>query len=73
MLWCGPMVTQALGQLLNDTRWKDVDLLGSLLLDIRIREQADSGNPTVTVMEDGQISGIYRVIAVPDQVRHDGP
>ncbi len=73
MLWCGPMVTQALGQLLNDTRWKDVDLLGSLLLDIRIREQADSGNPTVTVMEDSQISGIYRVIAVPDQVRHDGP
>ena len=41
----------------------DVDLLGSLPLDIRIREQADSGNPTVTAMEDSQISGIYRAIA----------
>ncbi len=154
MIWRGPMVTQALEQLLNDTRWKDidymivdlppgtgdtqltlaqkipvsgavivttpqdialldarkglkmfekvevpvlgvvenmsihicsqcghsehifgegggtrmaeeqnVDFLGSLPLDIRIREQADSGNPTVSAMEDSQISGIYRAIA----------
>jgi len=41
----------------------DVDLLGSLPLDIRIREQADSGNPTVAAMEDSQISDIYRAIA----------
>ncbi len=27
MVWRGPMVTQALTQLLNDTRWKDVDYL----------------------------------------------
>lgn len=27
MVWRGPMVTQALQQLLNDTRWKDVDYL----------------------------------------------
>jgi ATP-binding protein involved in chromosome partitioning len=27
MVWRGPMVTQALGQLLNDTNWKDVDYL----------------------------------------------
>ena len=27
MIWRGPMVTQALEQLLNDTRWKDVDYL----------------------------------------------
>ena len=40
-----------------------VDFLGSLPLDIRISEQADSGNPTVATMEDGQISGIYRAIA----------
>ncbi len=154
MIWRGPMVTQALEQLLNDTRWRDVDylvvdlppgtgdtqltlaqripvsgaiivttpqdialldarkglkmfekvevpvlgivenmsihicsqcghaehifgagggermsqehgvdLLGSLPLDIHIREQADSGNPTVAAMEDSQVSQIYRAIA----------
>ncbi len=154
MIWRGPMVTQALEQLLNDTNWKDVDymvvdlppgtgdtqltlaqkipvsgaiivttpqdialldarkglkmfekvevpvlgvvenmsihicsqcghsehifgdgggvrmakeqgvdFLGSLPLDIRIREQADSGNPTVAAMQDSQISEIYRSIA----------
>ena len=154
MIWRGPMVTQALEQLLNDTRWNDVDylmidlppgtgdiqltlaqkipvsgavivttpqdialldarkglkmfekvevpvlgvienmsihicsqcghsehifgegggermssehgvdLLGSLPLDIRIREQADSGYPTVAAMEDSQISAMYRSIA----------
>jgi len=41
----------------------DVDFLGALPLDIRIREQADSGNPTVAAMADSQISDIYRDIA----------
>ena len=154
MIWRGPMVTQALEQLLNDTRWNDVDylivdlppgtgdtqltlaqkipvsgavivttpqdialldarkglkmfekvevpvlgiienmsihicsecghsehifgegggarmseehgvdLLGSLPLDIHIREQADSGTPSVVAMADSQISLIYRSIA----------
>jgi ATP-binding protein involved in chromosome partitioning len=154
MIWRGPMVTQALEQLLNDTRWNDVDylvidlppgtgdiqltlaqripvsgavivttpqdialldarkglkmfekvevpvlgvienmsihicsqcghsehifgegggarmsedhgveLLGALPLDIRIREQADSGYPTVAAMQDSQVSSIYRSIA----------
>ncbi len=154
MIWRGPMVTQALEQLLNDTNWKDVDylvvdlppgtgdtqltlaqkipvsgavivttpqdialldarkglkmfekvevpvlgvvenmsihicsecghaehifgegggarmaeqhkvdFLGSLPLDIRIREQGDSGNPSVAAMQDSQISNIYREIA----------
>jgi len=40
-----------------------VDLLGALPLDIHIREQADSGNPTVAAMQDSQISAIYRDIA----------
>jgi len=40
-----------------------VDLLGSLPLDIHIREQADSGNPTVAAMGDSQVSKIYREIA----------
>src|SRR2546423_2138274 len=153
MVWRGPMVTQALEQLLKDTRWKDVDylivdmppgtgdiqltlaqkvpvtgavivttpqdialidarkglkmfekvgipilgivenmsthicpncgheehifgqggaermcqeygveLLGSLPLDIAIREQADSGKPTVGADPEGRAAGIYRAI-----------
>ncbi|TAN05511.1 MAG: iron-sulfur cluster carrier protein ApbC [Rhodanobacteraceae bacterium] len=154
MVWRGPMVTQALTQLLNSTRWKDLDylivdmppgtgdiqltltqrvpvtgavivttpqdialldakkglkafekvnvpvlgiienmathicsncgheehifgagggarmaeqygvpLLGSLPLDIRIREQADGGNPTVVAMPDSDLAARYREIA----------
>ena len=154
MIWRGPMVTQALEQLLNDTRWKDLDyliidlppgtgdtqltlaqkvpvsgaiivttpqdialldarkglkmfekvevpilgivenmsihicsscgaeehvfgegggarmaeqfgvsFLGALPLDIRIREQADGGQPTVAAEPDSRIAQIYREIA----------
>ncbi len=154
MVWRGPMVTQALEQLLNDTKWKDLDylvvdlppgtgdiqltlaqrvpvtgavivttpqdialidarkglkmfekvgipilgivenmslhicsncgheerifgtgggekmcqdyeveFLGSLPLDIRIREETDSGKPTVVAEPDSRISMIYREIA----------
>jgi ATP-binding protein involved in chromosome partitioning len=41
----------------------DVELLGSLPLDIRIREQADSGMPTVVAEPDGKIAAVYRQIA----------
>jgi ATP-binding protein involved in chromosome partitioning len=41
----------------------EVDYLGGLPLDIRIREQADSGRPTVVADPDGPIAGIYRQIA----------
>ncbi len=41
----------------------DVDFLGSLPLDIRIREETDSGKPTVVAEPDGRIAGIYRQIA----------
>ena len=41
----------------------DVDYLGGLPLDIRIREQADSGKPTVVADPDGPIAQIYRQIA----------
>jgi ATP-binding protein involved in chromosome partitioning len=41
----------------------DVELLGSLPLDIRIREEADGGRPTVAADPEGQISEIYREIA----------
>ena len=41
----------------------NVDLLGSLPLDITIREQVDSGHPTVASEPEGRIAGIYRDIA----------
>ena len=40
-----------------------VPFLGSLPLDIRIREQADSGKPTVVADPDGPVAAIYRDIA----------
>ena len=40
-----------------------VELLGSLPLDISIREQADSGKPTVIADPDGRVAEIYRAIA----------
>jgi ATP-binding protein involved in chromosome partitioning len=41
----------------------DVEFLGALPLDIRIREQADSGKPTVVSDPDGRVSQIYKEIA----------
>jgi ATP-binding protein involved in chromosome partitioning len=40
-----------------------IEVLGSLPLDISIREQADSGKPTVVADPDGRIAEIYRAIA----------
>jgi len=41
----------------------DVDFLGALPLDKRIREETDSGKPTVIAEPDSRISQIYREIA----------
>jgi ATP-binding protein involved in chromosome partitioning len=41
----------------------NVEFLGGLPLDIRIREQADSGNPTVAADPDGSIARTYKQIA----------
>jgi len=41
----------------------NVPFLGSLPLDIRIREQADSGRPTVVADPDGKVAAMYREIA----------
>ena len=41
----------------------NVEVLGSLPLDIAIREQADSGRPTVVADPDGRSAEIYRKIA----------
>ncbi|MFN7571379.1 MAG: iron-sulfur cluster carrier protein ApbC [Betaproteobacteria bacterium] len=40
-----------------------VEVLGSLPLDIRIREQTDSGRPTVVAEPDGAIANAYKAIA----------
>ena len=40
-----------------------VDLIGSLPLDIAIREGVDNGRPTVAISPESAISGIYREIA----------
>jgi ATP-binding protein involved in chromosome partitioning len=41
----------------------NVDLLGALPLDIRIREETDGGKPTVVAEPQARISQIYREIA----------
>jgi ATP-binding protein involved in chromosome partitioning len=41
----------------------DVDYLGGLPLNIKIREQADNGNPTVAAEPEGQITGMYKEIS----------
>jgi ATP-binding protein involved in chromosome partitioning len=40
-----------------------IDLLGALPLDIHIREQVDSGKPTVIADPEGRVAAIYREIA----------
>ncbi|MES2039294.1 MAG: iron-sulfur cluster carrier protein ApbC [Pseudomonadota bacterium] len=40
-----------------------VDFLGGLPLTMTIRQQADSGTPTVVAEPDGQIAGLYKDIA----------
>ncbi len=47
----------------------DVEYLGGLPLDIRIREQADSGRPTVVADPDGELAARYREIARKVAVR----
>ena len=41
----------------------NTELLGSLPLDIRIREQTDSGTPTVVADPDGNVAKAYKQIA----------
>ncbi len=40
-----------------------LDYLGALPLNMSIREQADSGRPTVVADPDGEIAGIYKAMA----------
>src|SRR5450759_4506450 len=41
----------------------EVEVLGALPLDIRIREQVDGGNPSVVADPTGRVAEIYRGIA----------
>jgi ATP-binding protein involved in chromosome partitioning len=41
----------------------NVDHLGSLPLNLSIREQADAGRPTVVMDPDGEMAGIYKSVA----------
>ncbi len=47
----------------NMSEQYDVDFLGALPLDIRIREETDGGKPTVVAEPDSRIAQIYRQIA----------
>ena len=40
-----------------------VDYLGALPLNLSIREQADSGRPTVVAEPEGEIAGLYKAVA----------
>jgi ATP-binding protein involved in chromosome partitioning len=40
-----------------------VPLLGAMPLDIGIREQADSGHPTLVADPDGKVAGLYKAMA----------
>ena len=40
-----------------------LDYLGALPLDIKIRQQADSGTPTVVADPDGDIAALYKAVA----------
>jgi ATP-binding protein involved in chromosome partitioning len=40
-----------------------VDFLGKLPLTLSIREQTDSGRPTVVADPDGQVASVYKQIA----------
>ncbi|WP_435101599.1 iron-sulfur cluster carrier protein ApbC [Arhodomonas sp. AD133] len=50
------------GQQLADA--EGVALLGSMPLDIGIREQTDAGQPTVVADPDGRVAGLYREAAL---------
>ncbi len=61
---CGheePIFGEGGGKLLAEQY--DIELLGALPLDMRIREQTDSGKPTVAVDSQGQNAEKYRAIA----------
>lgn len=60
MIWRGPMVTQALEQLLNDTRWRDLDYL---LIDL----PPGTGDTQLTLAQKVPLSGAI-IITTPQDI-----
>lgn len=60
MIWRGPMVTQALEQLLNDTRWKDLDYL---VVDL----PPGTGDTQLTLAQKVPVSGAV-IVTTPQDI-----
>src|SRR5438132_11234319 len=61
MVWRGPMVTQALEQLLKDTRWKNVDYL---IVDM----PSGTGDIQLTLAQKVPVTGVVIVTTPKDIV-----
>jgi ATP-binding protein involved in chromosome partitioning len=60
MIWRGPMVTQALEQLLNDTRWRDLDYL---VIDL----PPGTGDTQLTLAQKVPLSGAI-IVTTPQDI-----
>ncbi len=60
MIWRGPMVTQALEQLLNDTQWRDLDYL---LIDL----PPGTGDTQLTLAQKVPVSGAI-IVTTPQDI-----
>ena len=60
MIWRGPMVTQALEQLLNDTRWEDLDYL---VIDL----PPGTGDTQLTLAQKVPVSGAL-IVTTPQDI-----
>jgi len=60
MIWRGPMVTQALEQLIGDTRWKDVDYL---IIDL----PPGTGDTQLTLAQKIPVSGAV-IVTTPQDI-----
>jgi ATP-binding protein involved in chromosome partitioning len=60
MIWRGPMVTQALQQLLNDTNWKDLDYL---IVDL----PPGTGDIQLTLAQQVPVSGAV-IVTTPQDI-----
>lgn len=60
MIWRGPMVTQALEQLLNDTRWRDLDYL---IIDL----PPGTGDTQLTLSQKVPVSGAV-IVTTPQDI-----
>ena len=60
MIWRGPMVTQALEQLLNDTKWRDLDYL---IIDL----PPGTGDTQLTLAQKVPVSGAI-IVTTPQDI-----